>query len=186
MQPISFDRHRFPPEVIRHAVWFYARFTLNYRDIEDLLAERGLDISYETVRRWCLKFGATIARNSRSRRPIPSDHWHLNEMVVAVQSKHYWLWRAVDNEGEVLDFLVQSRERRAERGPPVAHPLTADVGAALEQEVFQIPQAQRKSAPSRPGGLSRAKSCTGRGWLIGSPGSCSASAATSGSLTARV
>lgn len=73
------------------------------------MAERGLEVSYETVRRWCLKFGPSIARNLRSRRPTPSDHWHLDEMVIVIRGKRYWLWRAVDNEGEVLDFLVQSR-----------------------------------------------------------------------------
>jgi len=109
MRPISFKRHRFPPELIRHAVWLYARFTLSYRDVEDLLAERGLDISYETVRRWFLKFGSVIAANLRGTRTKPSDHWHLDEMVIVIRRKRYWLWRAVDNEGEVLDFLVQSR-----------------------------------------------------------------------------
>ena len=107
MRIISFKRHRFPPEIIRHAVWLYARFTLSYRDVEDLLAERGLDISYETVRRWFLKFGAPIARNLRHMRPSPSDYWHLDEMVIVIRGRHHWLWRAVDNEGEVLDFLVQ-------------------------------------------------------------------------------
>ncbi len=109
MQDISFKRHRFPSEVICHAIWLYARFTLSYRDVEDLLAQRGLDISYETVRRWFLKFGQPIARNLRQRRPKPSDHWHLDEMVVVIRRKRHWLWRAVDNEGEVLDFLVQSK-----------------------------------------------------------------------------
>ncbi len=109
MRQLSFKRHRFPPEVIRHSIWLYARFTLSFRDVEDLLAERGLDISYETVRRWFLKFGSVIAANLRRTRPRPSDHWHLDEMVIVIQRKRYWLWRAVDNEGEVLDFLVQSR-----------------------------------------------------------------------------
>jgi transposase-like protein len=109
MQNISFKRHRFPPEVIRHAVWLYARFTLSYRDVEDLLAERGLDVSYETARRWFLKFGGPIARNLSSNRPTPSDYWHLDEMVIVIRRKRYWLWRAVDNEGEVLDFLVQPK-----------------------------------------------------------------------------
>jgi len=109
MRTISFKRHRFPPEFIRHAVWLYARFTLSYRDVEDLLAERGLDISYETVRRWFLKFGAPIARNLRHMRPSPSDYWHLDEMVIVIRGRHHWLWRAVDNEGEVLDFLVQPK-----------------------------------------------------------------------------
>jgi len=109
MQKISYKRHRFPPEVIRHAVWLYARFTLSFRDVEELLAERGLDISYETVRRWFQKFGAEIARNLRRVRLTPSDHWHLDEMALMIRGKRYWLWRAVDNEGEVLDFLVQPR-----------------------------------------------------------------------------
>ena len=109
MRPISFKRHRFPPEFIRHAVWLYARFTLSYRDVEDLLAERGLDVSYETVRRWFLKFGIQIARNLRGTRSTPSDYWHLDEMVIVIRGKRHWLWRAVDNEGEVLDFLVQPK-----------------------------------------------------------------------------
>jgi transposase-like protein len=109
MRTISFTRHRFPPDIIRHAVWLYARFTLSYRDVEDLLAERGLDISYETVRRWFLKFGAPIARNLRHMRPTPSDYWHLDEMVIVIRRRRHWLWRAIDNEGEVLDFLVQSK-----------------------------------------------------------------------------
>ena len=109
MDTISFKRHRFPPEIIRRAVWLYARFALSYRDVEDLLAERGLDISYESVRRWFLKFGAPIARNLRHTRPIPNGYWHLDEMVIVIRGQCYWLWRAVDNEGEVLDFLVQSK-----------------------------------------------------------------------------
>ena len=109
MRPISFKRHRFPPEIIRHAIWLYARFTLSFRDVEELLAERGIDASYETVRRWFLKFGPSIAANIRRSRPRPSDHWHLDEMVISIRGGQYWLWRAVDNEGEVLDFLVQRR-----------------------------------------------------------------------------
>ena len=73
------------------------------------MAERGLDISYETVRRWFLKFGAPIARNLRHKRPTPSDYWHLDEMVIVIRGRRQWVWRAVDNEGEVLDFLVQSK-----------------------------------------------------------------------------
>ena len=109
MQNISFKRHRFPSEVIRHAVQLYARFTLSYRDVEELLAERGLDISYETVRRWFLKIGGPIVRNLRRTRPTPSDYWHLDEMAIVIRRKRYGLWRVVDNEGEVLDFLVQPK-----------------------------------------------------------------------------
>ena len=113
MQPISFARHQFPPEVIRHAVWLYLRFTLSYRDVEELLAERGLDVSYESIRRWVLKFGPAFARNLRRLRPKPSAQWHLDEMAVVIGGKRLWLWRAVDSEGEILDMLVQPRRDKA-------------------------------------------------------------------------
>ena len=109
MKPLSFKRHRFPAEVIRHAVWLYARFTLSFRDVEELLAERGLEVSNETVRRWFLKFGNQIAANLRRSRSRPNDRWHLDEIVIVVRGQRYWLWRAADDEGEVLDFLVQKR-----------------------------------------------------------------------------
>jgi putative transposase len=105
MMELSYRRHRFPPVVIQHAVWLYLRFTLSYRDVEDLLAERGLDISYETVRSWVLKFGPVIARRLRRRRPRPSGQWHLDEMVVRIAGRRMYLWRAVDHEGEILDML---------------------------------------------------------------------------------
>jgi len=110
---ISFARHQFPPAIIRHAVWLYLRFTLSYRDVEDLLAERGLDVSYETVRRWVLKFGPVFARELRRRRPRPTSRWHLDEMAVIIGGRQFWLWRAVDDEGEVLDLLVQRRRDKA-------------------------------------------------------------------------
>jgi putative transposase len=109
MQPISYARHQFPPEIIRHATWLYLRFTLSYRDVEELLAERGLEVSYETIRRWVIKFGPAIARNLRRLRPRPADTWHLDEMVVRIGGKQMYLWRAVDSEGEILDLLVQPR-----------------------------------------------------------------------------
>jgi transposase-like protein len=109
MAPLCYRRHRFPPEIIQHAIWLYLRFTLSYRDVEELLAERGLDVSYETVRRWVLKFGPAIARRLRRSRPRPSDRWHLDEMVVRIAGERMYLWRAVDHEGEVLDMLVQRR-----------------------------------------------------------------------------
>ena len=110
---ISFARHQFPPAIIRHAVWLYVRFTLSYRDVEVLLAERGLDVSYETVRRWVLKFGLLFARELRRRRPRPTPRWHLDEMAVVIAGRQFWLWRAVDDEGEVLDLLVQRRRDKA-------------------------------------------------------------------------
>jgi transposase-like protein len=110
---ISFARHQFPPAIIRHAVWLYVRFTLSYRDVEDLLGERGLDVSYETVRRWVLKFGPLFARELRRRRSRPTSQWHLDEMAVMISGKQFWLWRTVDSEGEVLDPLVQRRRNKA-------------------------------------------------------------------------
>jgi transposase-like protein len=113
MQPVSYARHQFPAEIIRHAVWLYLRFTLSYRDVEELLAERGIETSYETVRRWVLKFGPAFARNLRRLRPRPTGKWHLDEMVVSIQGKRMYLWRAVDSEGEVLDLLVQPKRDTA-------------------------------------------------------------------------
>ena len=114
MDHLTYRRHRFPPALIQHAIWLYLRFTLSYRDVEDLLAERGLDVSHESVRRWVVKFGPMIARRLRGNRPRPSDRWHLDEMVVRIAGKHMYLWRAVDHEGEVLDMLVQRRrDKRA-------------------------------------------------------------------------
>ncbi len=112
MQKISYARYRFPPLIIQHAVWLYYRFPLSYRDVEDLLAERGIDVSYETVRRWALKFGQAYARRLRTTRPRPDVRWHLDEVFVSIAGKRMYLWRAVDSEGEVLDILVQSRRNK--------------------------------------------------------------------------
>ncbi len=112
MQKISYARYRFPPVIIQHAVWLYFRFPLSFRDVEDLLAERGIDVSYETVRRWALKFGQAYARKLRQTRPRPDGRWHLDEMFVSINGKRMYLWRAVDSEGEVLDILVQSRRNK--------------------------------------------------------------------------
>src|SRR3954470_17447084 len=110
----SYRRHRFPGLVIQHGVWLYLRFTLSYRDVEELLAARGLDVSYETIRRWVFKFGPIFARRLRHHRPRASGQWHLDEMVVRINGKRMYLWRAVDHEGEILDILVQRRrDRRA-------------------------------------------------------------------------
>jgi putative transposase len=109
MQPISYARHQFPPEIIRHATWLYLRFTLSYRDVEELLAERGLEVSYETIRRWVIKFGPAITRNLRRLRPRPADTWHLDEMVIRIGGMQMYLWRAVDSEGEILNLLLQPR-----------------------------------------------------------------------------
>src|SRR5260370_17467029 len=104
MHAISYVRHRFPPSIIGHAVWLYLRFTLSYRDVEDLLAARGLDVSYETVRRWVLKFGPAVARNLRHVRPKPDDRWHLDEMVVLINGRQMYLWRAAPTRRQKFDI----------------------------------------------------------------------------------
>ena len=112
MKQISYSRHRFPGSIVQHAVWLYFRFPLSFRDVEDMLAERGIDVSYESVRRWSVKFGLAYACKLRRSRPRPDGRWHLDEIFVSINGKRMYLWRAVDNEGEVLDILVQSRRNK--------------------------------------------------------------------------
>ena len=147
MKPLSFKRHRFPGEVIRHAVWLYFRFSLSFRDVEELMAQRGIDVSYETIRCWTIKFGPLIARRLKKRRGSPTGRWHLDEMVCKIGGRRMYLWRAVDDEGEVLDVIVQRRRdteaalkliRRLIRNQPVEpETITTDglasYGAALDQ-----------------------------------------------------
>ena len=104
---------RFPPAIIQHAIWLYLRFTLSLRDVEELLAERGIVVTYETVRVWVARFGPLIAKRLRRRRGPSSGIWHLDEMFVRIAGRQMYLWRAVDSEGEVLDMLVQSRRDKA-------------------------------------------------------------------------
>jgi putative transposase len=112
MQKISYARYRFPPAIIQHAVWLYFRFPLSFRDVEDMLTERGIDVSYESVRRWSVKFGLGYARTLRRLRPRPDGRWHLDEVFASINGKRMYLWRAVDGEGEVLDILVQRRRNK--------------------------------------------------------------------------
>ncbi len=112
MQKLSYSRHRFPPLIIQHSVWLYFKFSLSYRDVEDLLAERGIDVSYETVRRWALKFGQAYARRLRKTRGRADVRWHLDEVFITISGKRSYLWRAVDGEGELLDILVQSHRNK--------------------------------------------------------------------------
>ena len=101
--------YRFPPEVISHAVWLYFRFPLSLRMVEEMLAARGIIVSHESVRQWARKFGQEFANRIRRRLPQPGDKWHLDEVVLKIAGKKHWLWRAVDQDGIVLDILVQSR-----------------------------------------------------------------------------
>src|SRR5260370_30396682 len=112
MRKISYAGYRFPPEIIHQAIWLYLRFTLSFRDVEDLLAERGIAIAYETVRRWVNHFGPIIAAQPRKRRPKPHATWHLDEVYLKIDGRMVYLWRAVEAEGEVLDVLVQSKRNK--------------------------------------------------------------------------
>src|SRR6202451_2945545 len=112
MRKFSYAGYRVPPEIIRRAIWLYLRVTLSLRDVEDLLAERGIIVSYETVRRWVNHFGPMIAADLRSRRPKPHTTWHLDEVYLKIDGRMVYLWRAVHAEGEVLDVLVQSRRNK--------------------------------------------------------------------------
>ena len=106
---ISYHRHRFRPEITAHVVWLYARFPLSLRMVEEMLLERGIEVSYETVRRWGLKFGPMLARGLRRRAPRPGDIWHLDEVRMVIRGRVFWLWRAVDQHGVVLDEILQRR-----------------------------------------------------------------------------
>jgi len=105
----SYRGYRYPIEIISLAVWLYFRFHLSLRDVEELLAERGVTVTYETIRAWCAKFGPSYAAELRQRRAQPSDKWHLDEVQLKINGQRHWLWRAVDQHGVVLDILVQER-----------------------------------------------------------------------------
>src|SRR6266536_3905882 len=108
----EYPGYRFPPEIISHAVWLYFRFSLSFRDVEELLTQRGIVVTYETVRQWGLTFGQTYANELRRRRPGCGDKWYMDEVVLTIRGKKHYLWRAVDQDGNVLDILVQSRRNK--------------------------------------------------------------------------
>ena len=112
MAKMNYSGYRFPAEIIQQAIWLYLRFSLSFRDVEDLLAERGIIVSYETVRRWVNHFGPKIAADLRQRRPKPHTTWHLDEVYLKIDGRLVYLWRAVDGEGEVLDVLVQTKRNK--------------------------------------------------------------------------
>ncbi len=108
----SYHGYRFPPEIISHAVWLYHRFCLSFRDVEDLLAQRGVMVTYETIRHWCQTFGPAYTRRLRHRRGRLGDTWYLDELFVNIQGRRQYLWRAVDQDGDVIDILLQSHRSR--------------------------------------------------------------------------
>ena len=115
--PPSYQRHRFPSEIISHAIWLYHRFCLSFREVEELLAERGITVTYETIRQWCQKFGSAYARKLKKRQGRLGDTWYLDEVCITIQGEQQYLWRAVDQDGDTIDILVQRRrnQRAAER-----------------------------------------------------------------------
>ncbi len=130
MRQLSFKRHRFPADIIRHSVWLYARFTLSYRDVEEMLAERGLDVSYETVRRWLLKFGSTIAANLSRTRPRPGDHWRLDESAPRRREGGAMSYASPKQPCCTGDEGMAPRRRRSGAGskPPQAAVVKSDGG----------------------------------------------------------
>jgi putative transposase len=112
-EPVSYRRHRFPAAIISRAVWLYHVFSLSLRDVELILAERGVFVTHESIRGWCRKFGAEFAKRLRKRRPKPGDVWHLDEVFIRINGTLHYLWRAVDQHGVVLDILVQDRRNAA-------------------------------------------------------------------------
>jgi putative transposase len=104
-----YKHHRFPAEIISHGVWLYFRFCLSYRDVEELLFARGVIVTYEAIRKWCWKFGQAYTNQLRRHRPRPGDKWHLDEVFLTINGERHYLWRAVDQDGNVLDILVQRR-----------------------------------------------------------------------------
>ncbi|MBI1393722.1 MAG: IS6 family transposase [Alphaproteobacteria bacterium] len=156
---IPFERHRFPPDVIRYAVWLYFRFTLSIRDVEESIAERGIEAMREAIRCRVIKFWPKIAANLKRRRMPPTGRWHLDEMVVRINGQRIWLWRAVDDEGEVLDMLVQKR-RNAKAAKTLLYRLLKNTGVRPERIVTDklrtYPKAMREiglSERHKPGGL---------------------------------
>jgi putative transposase len=107
--PVTYKRHRFPAQIIAHAVWLYYRFPLSLRLVEEMMLERGIVVSYEAIRQWGRKFGPTYAHRLSRKQPTNADVWHLDEVVISIGGKRHWLWRAVDQDGYVLDEIVQSR-----------------------------------------------------------------------------
>ena len=149
---VRYPRYRFPAAIIRHAVWLYYTFTLSFRDVEDLLAHRGITVSYESIRHWCETFGLAYARGLRQRAGPVGDPWHLDELFVTIRGERQYLWRAVDQDGDVTDRLGSYRAAHQVIMPSVVHDTTRY--ANNRAEVSHQPTRQRefhmrrfKSAP---------------------------------------
>lgn len=112
-QPNLYRGRHFSPEIISYAVWLYVRFPLSLRDVEELLAQRGIEVSYETIRRWCLRYGPAYARRLRRQKPTHGDIWMVDEMFLSIKGQRHYLWRAIDQDGDVIDILLQKRRNAA-------------------------------------------------------------------------
>ena len=152
MKKISYSGYRFPPDIIQQAILLYLRFSLSFRDVEDLLAERGVTVSYETIRRWVNHFGPLIAADLRKRRPKPHMTWHLDEVYLKIDGRQVYLWRAADAEGEVLDVLVQ-RKRDKHAALKLMRKLLKKYG--LVPETFVTDDLRSYSAAARDLGMER-------------------------------
>ncbi len=154
----SYRGDRFPPEIISHAVWLYHRFCQSFRDVEDLLAKRGIIVSHETIRQWCRKFGPLYARRLARRRGRLGDTWHLDELFVTIRGQRHYLWRAVDEDGDTIDILLQPRRdrRAAER---FFHRLLTTQGSEprrlVTDKLGSYAAAHRRVMPSVPHDTSR-------------------------------
>jgi putative transposase len=148
----SYKGHRYPTEIIEECVWLYFNFALSFREVEMMLARRGIEVSYETIRQWCLKFGQTVANELRRRRPHPGDKWHLAEVVLKIKGKQCFLWRAVDQEGMILDILVQSH-RNTKAATRFFKKLLTDklrsYGAAKKELLPRVEHRQHKRLNNR-------------------------------------
>ena len=156
LPPVSYKRHRFPPAIIAHAVWLYYRFPLSLRLVEEMLLERGIVVSYETVRRWAMKFGQDYARRLKRKRPNRNDIWHLDEVVIRIGGIKHWLWRAVDQEGYILDEILQcQRDTKAasrlllrllkQQGSPPKCMITDKLGSYAAAQRQVMPSVEHRS-----------------------------------------
>ena len=143
-QAPNYHGYRFPPEIISHAVWLYHRFGLSFRDVEDLLAQRGITVTYETIRQWCGRFGPVYARTLRRRRARMGDTWYLDELFVNIQGRQLYLWRAVDEDRDEIDILVAVAAQSAS-----GHPILSQ---SVERARLRTPPAGHRQAAQLPGG----------------------------------
>src|SRR5438445_3144739 len=149
--PPSYRGYRYPAEIISYAVWLYFRFHLSLRDVEEMLAERGVSVTYESIRAWCATFGPTYAASLRRRRTRPADKWHLDEVQLKIKGKRHWLWRAVDKHGVVLDVLVQQRRDQLAAETFLRRVLAAagsEPRVVITDKLASYPPALRQVQPS--------------------------------------